>query len=177
MKKGWQSKYDSIVETYPLIESIEWGSAFKKDSALFTSIVADLLKAEGRGATPGKRPPLDRKAASDQLAKLSQSDYSEYDFQTALKILIGKRSVREIAAKAGLGKSYLYQLISGEKDPSFSAREQLAEVFGKKPEFFIEYRVGYIAYNILEFLEEEPETATNWFIKIKKANNKKIVVK
>lgn len=169
-KRVWQDRYDEIVKTFPSVENIDWGVAFRGDSSLFTSVVSDLVKAEGRGSLPGKRPSLSKEDAAKQLSKIAQSDFSDSDFYVTFRSLVGDRSVRAVAFKTGLGKSYIYQLLNEERFPSFAAMEKIAQGFGKDPSFFLEYRIAYIIYNIDRFLIESPEISTTWYIKIKKAS-------
>lgn len=171
MKRAWQDRYDEIVKIFPSVENIDWGSAFRKDTGLFTAVVADLIKSEGRGSLPGKRPSLSKEAASIQLSRIAQSDYSNSDFHTTFKALVGNRSMRSVASKTGLGKSYVYQLLNEERSPSFSAMEKIAKGFGKDPSFFLEYRIAFILYNIDQFLVDAPEITTNWYMKIKRGSN------
>ena len=137
MKRSWQEKYDEILKRFPSIEGTDWGSSFRRDSDLFTTILSDLLKAEGRGSRPGKRPSLSKSEAVNQLARIAQSDFSDTDFYTTFTALVGNRSVRSVANKTGLGKSYVYQLLNKERVPSFSTMEKIAIGFKKDPSFFL----------------------------------------
>lgn len=167
MKSSWQDRYNAIVSDYPSVGSIDWSSALKKDPDLFARILGDVLKAEGRGSTPGKRPNLDRDQAYDQFKKFSLEDFSEYNFLKAFNSLASGRSVRNIANKTGLGKSYVHRLLKGEVEPTFYAMEQIAKGFNKQPSYFLEYRIAHVLYSMETMLSSNPEMATSWYLKIK----------
>ena len=177
MTRPWEERYKDIVKEFPMVENISWGSAFREDTNLFASLLKDVIKAEGRGSTPGKRPPLGKKEASKQLAVVARMDYSDLDFYETFKALCSNKTVREIGKQTGLGKSSIYQLLNKQRYPSFSTMEKIALGFDKKPEFFLEYRIAFILLNMDSFLQSYPEAATNWFLKINESSNKLIRIK
>jgi len=46
--------------------------------------------------------------------------------------------------------------------------EKIAEVYNRKPSYFLEYRIAKVLISIEFFLTQNPETATVWFSKVKK---------
>lgn len=173
-RRSWQEKYRELSQKFPEIENVDWGIAFRRDPSLFTSILNDLIKAEGRGSLPGKRPQLPQAEALDQLKKITQSDFSHYDFYTTFDALVGNRSVRSVSNKTGLGKSFIYQLLKRERIPSFEAMEKIAKGFKKDPSFFLEYRNAIILAHLDSFLFESPEISVTWFLKINKESNRTV---
>jgi DNA-binding phage protein len=138
----------------------------RQDPDLFARIIGDILKSEGRGSTPGKRPNLNRSEAEDKLNKLAGDDYSEFPFQQAFKILCGSRSIRSVANKTGLSPTKVFRMLDGQHEPDFETMEASASTFRQDPSYFLEYRVGRIQIAITRLLFDSPETATAWYSRI-----------
>lgn len=74
---------------------------------------------------------------------------SELTIGERLKKAIGVRSPRAIAAKAGYTVTYINQLCSGVRCPTFAAVKRLAEATGVK-EPWLAYGVGKPSYGVRE---------------------------
>lgn len=166
-KVPWEVKYKRIVKQYPEVHEVSWSKALREENDIFARLLGDVLKSEGRGSKPGKRPQLDRAEALTRLAKLSGEDFSDTDFHTTFRNLTAGRSLSNIANKTGLGRSYVQRLINGTADPSFETMERIARAFKKNPSYFIEYRIATVIVIIDDMLTESPETATSWYLKLK----------
>jgi transcriptional regulator with XRE-family HTH domain len=129
-------------------------------------ILNDVIKAEGQGSKPGKRPGLNPKEAEANLRKLQSEDYSDLEFYDAFSILTYGRSVRNIANKVGLDKSYVNRLQLRTATPTCEVMEKIAQAFNKKPSYFLEYRKAAIIIALDKLLSQSPETATNLYVKI-----------
>jgi len=165
-KNSWDEKYLKIKAQYPEVEMTSWSSVFSRDIDVFARLLGDMLKADGRGSTPGKRPQVSRADGLEKLNKLAGSDYSELEFHDAFRALSYGLSVRKIANKTNLSKSHIQLLLTEKSSPSFEAMEKIAEGFGKKPTFFLEYRVAKVMALVESFLFDSPETATAWYHKM-----------
>lgn len=175
----WHKRYKEIKEEFPSVAKVDWDTALDFDPTLLSSLLADLLKAEGRRTRPGKRPPLDRQLAETELAKVTSSDYSEYPFGVAFKALVHGRSIRNIAHKTGLDRTQVHRLLGGRSGeapllPSFETMAQIAKSFNRDPSYFLEYRTAHILFALDNFFQENPETATVWFKKLKTAGKIKV---
>lgn len=177
MDKAWQERYNSLVGTFPSLNRTDWGSAFREDPDIFTALLADLVKVKNKQLNPGKkRPALSKREVLQELARLADADYSTLDFYQTFKILVGNRSIRSVSNRTGLGKSYVYQLLNKERTPSFETLEKIAKGFKKHPSYFLEWRVGFILYNLDKFLTASPEIAITWYNKTRKSFDNKIEI-
>ena len=165
-KADWEARYEKIKEQYPVVGA-DW-SRLGFESDIFVDIMGDVIKAEGKRSRPGKRPALDRQAAETELARLSGDGYSEYEFDKAFRILTNGRSIRGIANKVGLDKSYVHRLLRGDTRPSLEAMEKIAVAYRKDPSYFLEYRISMVLMMIEGFLKDSPETATSWYLGLKR---------
>lgn len=162
----WELRHKEIKEHFPLVNSREFDLSI--DSEALARLMADLLKAEGKRPQPGKRPPLPRKQAETEYARLTGIDYSDLPFARTFSILAAGRSTRSLAAKTGLNKDYLNQFMRGLRTPSFREMEVIAKAFGKDPSFFSEYRLGLVLMMIDRYLKDSPDLTTAWYVSIKR---------
>lgn len=167
-KVPWEEKYKRIVSQYPEVTQTNWAALLRQESDIFARLLGDVLKSGSRGSKPGKRPTLDRAEALQRLAKVADEDFSDYEFHETFRLLTQGVSVRGVAAKTGLGKSYVQRLLQGDADPSFETMERIAKGFKKHPSFFLEYRIAKTLVVIDSLLHESPETATAWYLKFSK---------
>lgn len=166
-KAVWEENLRKVKQTYPALDSIDWSRALSADSDVFTHVMGDLLKAEGKRSRPGKRPALSRPMAEAELAKLTGSSYSEVDFKTAFRALTHGRSIRGIANKCDLQKDHVHRLLNGIVEPSFETMEKVAKAYHKDPSYFLEYRIAFVLLTMDKYLGDSPETATVWYLKMK----------
>lgn len=167
-RAAWEDNLRKVKETYPNIDSLDWARAMRADQDVFTSVLGDILKAEGKRSRPGKRPTLDRGTAVAELEKLSGQSYTELPFDAAFKALTYGRSIRSIANKTGIQKDHVHRLLQGKVQPTFEVMEKVAEAFRKDPSYFIEYRVAFVLMSIDKYLTSNPDTATVWYLKMRK---------
>ena len=178
-KENWNKSYKEIKTKFPHVDSLNWDLALESDPKLFTSLLNDLLKAEGKRSRPGKRPTLDRNIAESEFAKIKALDFSDQPFPIAFKALTHGRSIRNICHKTGLDRSYVHRLLGGRNQepitlPSFEAMEKIATAFGKEPSYFMEYRQAFILFALDRFLTDAPETSVLWFNKLRGAGKIKV---
>lgn len=169
--KPWEEKKKRIQEKHPEALNVSWDRAIKTDPDLFARIVSDVVKSSSGGSRPGKRPNLAKDEAYGVFSKMIGDDFADQPFQKAFKNLCGQISLRGVAAKTGLGHSYVGKLLNGQAEPTFETMEKIAVGFKKDPSYFLEYRVGYINSAISKYLEDAPETSVSWYLKMKGKKN------
>jgi hypothetical protein len=167
-KIPWEEKYRRIVSQYPEVVDVNWSELLRSDGDVFARLLGDVLKSGSRGSKPGKRPTLDRREALERLAKVGDEDFSEFGFHETFSYLTQGTSIRGVAAKTGLGKSYVQRLLAQDTDPSFAVMEQIAKAYKKHPSYFLEYRIAKTLVVIDSLLHDSPETATAWYLKFAK---------
>lgn len=156
----WSERAKGIKEKYPESVSLDWYKVFSEDPAILGSIVNDIMKLDqSRSGKPGKRPSLTEASTAAKLKKIQEGDFSNYVFLQAFRELCGTRSVRAVATKTGLDKSYVHRLLNGVAKPSPGTIKIIATSFGKHPSYFLEHRINYIL-GILEMkMVSSPESS------------------
>ena len=164
-----------IAEKFPSTQSLNWEKAFGNDIELLGRILRDILKVDvASTGRPGPRPNLDRTKAEPELERLLGKDpgahpYATLPFAEAFRLLVGKRSIRNLQNKLGVSKSHLHRLMSGAVKPTQEQMELIAKVFDKHPSYFVEYRVTKIARAIQEQLGDEPDVSIRVYERISQA--------
>lgn len=172
-KIPWSERSKLIKKHFPSTASLDWFEVFRQDPAIAGKIIADIIKTDQeRDGRPGKRPSLGEELTAEKLRQLQGEDFSDYEFTRAFKVLVGARSVRNIAHKTGLPPTRVHQLLKGDIPPTVEIMEQIAKGFRKKPSYFVEYRIGYIVATIAFKLETMPETATVLYKKLAGRNER-----
>lgn len=148
-------------QRFPSSATLNWQKAFRNDPELLGRVLRDILKLDrvvpGRhGPRPGPDPVRDGPAL-DRLRGLDpgRHPYSLQPFLVAFAHLVGKRSVRAVAAKVGFNASRVYRLLKGG-DPTMAEMEAIAAAFGRQPSYFAEYRVRSIHTAIGDELAADP---------------------
>lgn len=132
-------------EVFPTVVTLEWYQAFSEDIELFGRIIRDIIKAEQtQKGRSGPRPPIDRVEGMKRLRQYMGVDYSELPFIEAFRILTRGKSGRLVATEVGLDRNMVRRLMAGERQPDMWTLEQIAKTYGKKPSYFMEYRLAYI---------------------------------
>lgn len=172
-----QSVLAKIREQFPSIDHLDWVEAFRRDGELYGNIWHDILKQDqAQDGRPGPRPALSRGLAETRFAQLNDEDFSMEEFPAALKSLGGNASVRQLASKTGLDRNLIYRLQTGEKSPDNYEMEVIATSFGRRPSFFLEYRIGYVLAMIHEHMLKYPESSVGPYRKVRDAIHRKAYV-
>lgn len=166
-KKASAEIADMVNDIYPELRTLNWSKLIGYDSEVMTDMLGDVLRVDGKTSRPGKRPSLSREEAEEQFSKISAEDYSDQPFKWAFVGLTHGRSVRNVAHKCDISVTQAQRLKSGNMHPSLELMEKIAAGFKKDPTFFLEYRVALVLAAFNRFLTESPETATNWFLKLR----------
>lgn len=130
-------------------------------------ILNDVFRADmAEPGRPGKRPSVAPELAAEHYRRLENEDYTIKPFAEALRALKGNKSVRHFARNAGVTKSTMHNLLQGQRTPDIETIESIAKSLGKRPSYFVEYRVGYIVAVISHYLEWAPESSVVHYKKI-----------
>jgi len=163
----WVERARTIKDKYPTSATLDWYEIFTDDPAILGNLINDILKLDqSRAGKPGKRPSLAEASTAEKMKKIQETDYTEHEFLQAFKNLCGERSVRAIAAKTGLDKSYVHRLMSGTAIPNSETMSGIAVSFGKHPSYFLEHRINYILGVIEGKLIDSPESSVVFYNKI-----------
>lgn len=166
-KVPWDERVQVIKKRFPSIDRLNWDKAFKADPTLFGRVVNDILKVDAaQPGKPGKRPAIEPKDAEQRLRSLMGEDYTSLPFTDAFNLMVGHRSIRHVAAKTGLNRNVIFDLKQGGR-PSVNTMEKVAKAYGKKPDFFAEYRLSYITAVLYQRLDSNPESTINLYRKVR----------
>lgn len=166
-KVPWEDRAERIRKRFPTVDVLDWEDALARDVDLFGRIIRDILKLEqavpGR---PGPRPSLDVFAATRRMQHFWGNDFSLEPFPEALKLLAGQRSIRNLAHRVKLRKSYMNMLLNGQVEPDGFVMRLCAEAFDKHPSYFLEWRILYVVAAVVRRLEWSPEASVSLFRKL-----------
>ena len=164
-----------IAEKFPSTQRLNWEKAFNNNIELLGRILQDVLKVDvAPTGRPGPRPSLDRRKAEPELERMLGKDptahpYTTLPFAEAFRLLVGKRSIRNLEHKLGVSKSHLHRWLSGSVKPSIDQMERIADVFGKQPSYFAEYRAERIVGIVGEQLAGDPDVSIRIYERITQA--------
>ena len=163
----WNERAAVIKKEYPMSASLDWNAVFTDDPAILGLLINDILKLDqSRIGKPGKRPSLTESSTADKLRKIQDVDYTDKPFVESFKALCGDRSIRAVASKTNLDKSYVHRLSTGSAVPNLETLKAIAESFGKHPSYFLEYRITYVLDDLKGRLEKAPESSIVFYKKI-----------
>lgn len=169
----WVERSELIKGKFPSTARLDWYEVFRQDPAILGKIINDIMKLDqARSGKPGKRPSLEEADAQDKLRKLQGEDYSELEFQYSFKNLSGKRSIRMLARKLSLEKSYVHRLLQGKIEPTAETMEQIAKAFNKHPSYFLEYRIYYVLAMLSHKLVQSPESSIVFYNRLAGRNER-----
>jgi transcriptional regulator with XRE-family HTH domain len=158
-----------IAEEFPNVMNPDW-NVILRDDDIFGRILKDILKVDqmepGRS---GPRPNLDYQRGMQTWREMTGQDYSELPFHEAFAILTRNNSLRTIARKTHISRSKVHRLLSGEDQPTVDDLRSIAEAYGKKPAYFVEYRAEFIMAAIAARLVDETEMTVTLYTKIVRA--------
>jgi hypothetical protein len=164
----------AIRAQFPSIDNLDWERAFRLDTELYGRVWKDILKAdqvaEGR---PGPRPPLDLEKASKRYLQLTGEDYVFTPFKEAFRDMIGSDSIRKVSSNTGLDRNLVARLLSGDVEPDNYEMEVIATAYGRRPSYFLEYRIGYVLMMVHAHMMKYPESSVSPYVKVRDRLGKK----
>lgn len=166
-----------IKEQFPSIDSLDWVEVFRRDGELYGNIWHDILKQDqATGGKPGPRPALSRGQAQFRYLQLQDEDYSMDPFHETVKRISGGMSIRKLAAKTGLDRNLIHRLMTAEIMPDNYEMEVVAGAFGRRPAYFLEYRIGYVLSMIHTHMMKYPESSVGPYMKVRDAIHREAYV-
>lgn len=168
---NWQDRRVLIGTEFPIIVDPDLEDILSDDLA-FERLMRDILKKdqaeEGRD---GPRPNLDWDKGIQSWRELTGQDFTGLPFHQAFRVLAhssnGKpHTIRQIANKTGVTKTRVHRLLAGTEEPDPEVIRSVAYAYGKKPQFFAEYRCQVIIDHLRTILEQNPEYSANVYRKV-----------
>ena len=165
-----QAKIDKAKEANPHLQNINWGEILQREPDVLNNILGDVARSDTK-----RRSKIDRKTGTQKLQAMSGTDHSEREFRYAFASICGKESFRKTATKLNISAAHVYNLKEGKAQPTLELMEKIAEVYNRRPSYFLEYRVGMVLMSIESYLTRNPETATVWYSKVQ--SNSGIIIR
>lgn len=163
-KNNLEDKLSVLKSRRPELNNIDWGKILREEPEVFNGIANGVSRIDRN-----RKSKLDHRTGTRRLHNFIQDDFSEKEFKEAFKIICGEDTMRKTAKKIDSSAAHVYNLKEGKAQPSLELMEVIAEAYGRKPEYFIEYRIINVLASVDKYLISNPETATVWFNKIKQS--------
>lgn len=164
----------AIKAQFPSIDNLDWERAFREDTTLYGRVWRDILKFDQAGeGRPGPRPALDQERAFKRYLQLTDDDFTMLPFREAVRSLSNNMSVRKLAELTGLDRNLIQRLLSGHDEPDAYEIEIMASAFGRRPSYFLEYRIGFILSMVHSHMMKFPESSVGPFLKVRDNLGKK----
>lgn len=164
---NWKERSALIKKQFPSTVNLDFVQVFREDPTVLGSIINDMMRIDlKQGGKPGRRSSATEEEATEYYARYSNDSYTILPFDEILNVLKGERSVRHMATKCGMHYSRVFTLLKGRDEPTVDEMVQIAKAFGKKPSFFVEYRIAYITGMIAERLRYAPESSVVQYNKL-----------
>lgn len=159
----WETRKDRVKDVYGDVLTADWSelSDGQADEAL-SELIGSMLKARQRRIKKegGIYNP------SVELRRIARDHFSRDSFSIAFREVAGDRSMQHIARLTGLSKSHVQKLLANKYSPSLETMQSIANGFSIDPSFFKEYRIGMVVKELVEFLENNPDSSVIWYLKV-----------
>lgn len=134
-----------------------WLKAIRMDD-LVGRLMQEMIRVDHSPVRSGQRPVLDGAKGHARLRAVLGDDVTLQPFHVAFQALAGPdRSARGLAELCGLRKSRLQYLRNGERPPTVLEMEVIAAAFGKRPDYFHEYRRAQLLAAVKAEIDRNPE--------------------
>lgn len=159
----WHERVSLIRRSFPSVVALDWSRLPQDEPEVIGAVLKDVLKAmQATPGRPGPRPGLDVEEAQPVVDEWLGRDYKDRPYATlpfpqAFRIVVRPLSIRQVARKLDWSKERVYRLMAGLATPSAAEMEAVADRFGKRPSYFMEYRVGWAVSVFLGVMESEPD--------------------
>lgn len=149
-----------IIDQFPAVKNLDWFKVFNQDPDLYGRVWKDILKFDQAGeGRPGPRPALDPHSAFKRWQQLTEDDYTTEPFVEALKTISKGATIRSIAEATGLDRTTVFRLTSGKIQPDSYEMEVCALAYGRRPAYFIEWRIAFIMKMLYQHMMKYPESS------------------
>lgn len=136
---------------------------FTSDPDLMWLLVGDIVRYVSADEIPRGDRTSSRRQVQDQDRNLQAvwriigPRYSMDPFPVAIRELIGKRSLRAFAMRAGFGSpETLRRYMSGKRPLTMESMESMAKAAKVEPHFFVEYRSMWLARELMRAMLARP---------------------
>jgi transcriptional regulator with XRE-family HTH domain len=163
-KNNLDDKISDLKSRRPALANIDWGQILREEPEVFNGLANGVSRVDRN-----RKSKLDHQTGTRRLHNFIQDDFSEKEFKEAFKIICEKDTIRKTAEKVNISPAHVYNLKEGKAQPTLELMEVIAKAYGRKPEYFVEYRIINVLASVDKFLSKNPETATVWFNKIKQS--------
>lgn len=163
---GWDERLSAIRTEFPSVDDLDWEETFAIDIEMMGRIIGDLVaigQRGGKGRSGPRKSPEFNADSMQELRELFGLDYSMLDFPQSLSILGNGDSNKTIHDKTGLPLARIRKLVNGDEPPTMSEIIQVAHAYKKRPSYFADYRVLFVASRLATELERNPEYALGLF--------------
>lgn len=140
-----------------------WVDRFAEDPDLMWLIIGDIVRFVSGDEVPrgerssSRRQVQDRDRNLDAVWRIIGPRYSMDPFPVAIRDLIGERSLRAFAGRAGFGSvETLRRYMRGERPLSMESMEAMAKAGRVEPHFFVEYRSMWLARELMRAMLARP---------------------
>ena len=160
---SWDERLKIIHRLFPSTDRLDWKRAFDADITLMGRILRDIAKTDQPPQNrPGPRPGLDPYGPQPLVdswvgTENGNRPYTVLPFADAFRQLAAGRSRTSLARMVGLDRVMVHRLLAATVAPTGEIMEKVAAAFGKRPSYFLEYRLGFISQVIFNSLATSPE--------------------
>lgn len=149
-----------LADQYPSLAQGAWARAMTNPN-FHASMMGELVKVavpQPEDARRGRRQLPDATSIANVIGDLT-GDYAMVPFTTAVTDLVGTQSVRGIAARTGLDRNTVHRLTRGDRDPTVTEMEAIANGYHRSPLYFLEYRLAALLTMLAANLTPERSAA------------------
>jgi hypothetical protein len=165
-RKDWTAILARVERSHPLTRAPQWEQLLDNTDVM-AAIVRDLIVIDRQPPRRGARPLPSYDEGRQRLQALFGDDFSTAPFADAFATLTRGQSRTQIARTTGLARTRVHRLLVGVRsdrtrlvEPTLDEMETIAAAYGRRPEYFREYRTGLITALVAEHLDRNPERST-----------------
>lgn len=151
-----------------------WVDRFSKDPDLMWLMIGDIVRYVSADEIPRGDRTSSRRQVQDKDRNLAAvwriigEAYSMEPFPVAVTELIGERSLRAFATRAGFGSvETLRRYMRGQRPLTAVALESCAQAGRVEPFYFVEYRAMWLATELQRAMLARPEASVQAVRKVK----------
>lgn len=176
-RRGRGVEREEMLQTYPSLRTLSappgravegaWVATFNARPDAMQALLADYIKqVHTKPGRIGQRP-MPKEADVDFHALL----YGEVNDEPLIAVLPSLvkglpphlRSERTFSQAIHMSKTQYRRMMNGEYEPTVNEIRHIAQVLGKPPVFFCEYRKAIVMAALLNLMEERPGIATKLY--------------
>lgn len=138
-----------------------WVAVFNARPDAMHGLLADFIKAVH--AQPGRigQRPMPKEEQVDLEALLYGEENNQPIYEVLPKLVT--MSQVQFCQRIHFSRAQYQRLLNGDYDPDVNELRKIAEVLGKPPTYFVEYRKAMAVAAFLNLIEERPNIATSLY--------------